>query len=62
MIGLAFLKEYWIEQLNLLLGSIKINKWSFGTSVEEMDLDLYKDTKCFEHGKSEIQLHQDAEN
>ena len=29
--------EYWISQFNLLRNMIKIDKWSSGTHVEDMD-------------------------
>ena len=31
--------EYWINQFNLLRETIKIDKWSYGTHVEYMDLE-----------------------
>ena len=56
--GLDFFKkgnknevEYWISQFNMLRNTIKIDKWSSGTHVEDMDLKIYRglgflDTEC----------------
>ena len=35
--------EYWITQFNMLRKTIKIEKWSFGTRVEYIDLEIYSD-------------------
>ena len=34
--------EYWIAQFNKLREMIKIDRWSFGTRVEYIDLDIYE--------------------
>ena len=33
--------EYWIKQFNGLRETIKIDKWSFGNSVEYVDIYIY---------------------
>ena len=49
-------------QFNQLREKIKIDKWSFGTRVEYMDLDIYKGSGFFEHSLFGIGLHQTPEN
>ena len=39
--------EYWINQFNGLRKTIKIDKWSFGNSVEYMDIYIYTKEKSF---------------
>ena len=54
--------EYWINQFNLLIETIKIDKWSYGPHVEYMDLEIYRGSRLFEKGMFDIRLHQKTEN
>ena len=50
--------EYWINQFNGLRKTIKIDKWSFGNSVEYMDIYLYKGEKFFSTGILDFRIFQ----
>jgi len=39
--------EYWINQFNGLRKTIKIDKWSFGSHVEYMDIYIYIHTQIY---------------
>ena len=54
--------EYWINQFNLLRETIKIDKWSYGTHIQYIDLEIYRGARFFEKRMFEIHLHQKPEN
>ena len=37
--------EYWVNQFNLPRETIKIDKWSYGTHVRYMDLEIYRGSR-----------------
>ena len=49
---------YMIKTFNMLIKSIKINKWSIGSNVEYMDLEMFKGSRFFTCGKMDIKLLQ----
>ena len=51
-----------INSICMLRETIKIDKWSFGTHVECMDLEIYKGFRFFGKGMLDIRLHQKPEN
>ena len=53
--------EYCINQFNLLRKTIKIDKWSYGTHMEYIDVNIQK-VEVFEKGMFDIRLHQKPEN
>ena len=50
--------EYWINQFNGLRKTIRIDKWSFGNSVEYMDICIYKEEKFFSTGILDFRIFQ----
>ena len=46
--------EYWVSEFNSLRETITIDKFSFGNSVEFMDLYIYKGDEFFVTGKLDI--------
>jgi hypothetical protein len=54
--------EYFIHKFNLLVDSIKIDKFEFGDKVPFLDLCIYKGKRFFAYGKFDIKLYQKEEN
>ena len=52
----------WVNEFNTLQNEITIDKWSFGKSVNFMDLFIYKAADFFTKGKLNISTYQKPSN
>ena len=50
--------EYWVSEFNLLRDTITIEKFSYGDSVDFMDLHIYKADDFAKKGKFDISIFQ----
>ena len=54
--------EYWILNFNLLVESIKIDKFQYGSKVEYMDLVIFKGNRFYQKGLFDIKIFQKEQN
>ena len=54
--------EYWVSKFNLLRDTITIDKFSYGDSVDFMDLHIYKADNFASTGKFDISIFQKKSN
>ena len=54
--------EYWIQEFNNLVKSIKIDKFKYGSRVEYMDLIIFKGNRFYQKGLFDIKIFQKEQN